>query len=107
MNIPFRKIDLTHVINKSWVAQQWVEEQRNCVDDVYKTDRVAKQECQSCFYSQRIGGQAMTRSYCGICEKEMHCGHTNVDAVCIDCAKKHRLCKHCAGDINMKRRNKL
>jgi hypothetical protein len=107
MNIPLRKIDLIDVINQSYIANEWVERQRRCVNDVYKTERVITQECQSCFYSQRIGGQAITRSYCGICEKEMTFGNTNVDAVCLECAKEHRLCKHCAGDINMKRRNKL
>ena len=31
---------------------------------------------------------------------------TNTDRLCMDCAKKHHLCKHCGGDISMRARRK-
>ncbi len=75
--------------------------------DVEREDRHEKQLCPVCYYNpSRIGGAAVTTGVCGLCEAEKTFGNTCVDALCIDCAKKHNLCLHCGGDIDCKARRK-
>lgn len=75
----------------------------SAIGDLHKSKRKKAQECKSCFYlSGRLGGSAITHRDCGICGKEMSFSNTCVDAFCVDCARKHKLCAHCGGDINMR-----
>lgn len=103
----FRKLDLTHVLNASVLSRRYIDGVNKCANDIYKELRVIAQECQRCYYITKVGGASMTTVLCGICEKEMMFGSTCTDTVCLDCAKKHRLCKHCGGDIDMKTRRKI
>lgn len=74
--------------------------------DARKLERMSKHECKACFYFSRIGGQAITERGCMCCGMEQTYGSTSTDVLCLECAKKHKLCKHCGGDVNMKNRNK-
>lgn len=72
--------------------------------DSRKTERVEACQCKACFYAHpdRIGGQALTESACGLCGKPLHFSSTCVDALCPECAKAHSLCTHCGGDLEMR-----
>lgn len=76
-------------------------------NDPYKQERIEASECIVCFKSDRIGGAAMTNIPCGLCVKVMGFSSTNVDYICIDCARKNNLCKHCGADMELKDRRKL
>ena len=108
MEKKFIQWDLTKVLNATASRRSYLKRCEDTLNDVNKKERIEKQECIYCFYlDSRVGGSCMTTSYCGICNKTLHSGNTNTDALCIDCAKKHKLCKHCGGDINLKSRRKL
>ena len=77
--------------------------------DANKPKRLKKKsECKVCFYinKDRIGGAAMTKQPCGICGEVVWYGSTNTDVLCLDCAIKHSLCKHCGGDREMRRQRR-
>lgn len=80
-------------------VQRLADDMKN---DPRKDERLAQHECKACFYSSRIGGAAMTTRPCMSCGKVEMYGSTATDVLCMDCAKKHALCKHCGGDLNMK-----
>lgn len=78
--------------------------------DPQKKERLEASECVVCFTgygSGRAGGAMCTTVLCCFCEKEIHFGSTCIDIACVDCAKKHGICKHCGGDVNLKHRRKL
>lgn len=71
--------------------------------DEDRVERLKRSECRVCFYlSGRIGGAAMTSTQCGICDKVTTYGNTNTDVLCTDCAKKHKLCRHCGADVELR-----
>jgi hypothetical protein len=74
--------------------------------DPRKKERLKQNECIACFYRGRIGGAAMTSRPCGLCGQEEMYGSTATDALCLACAQKHELCKHCGGDLHMRVRRK-
>lgn len=74
--------------------------------DARKIDRLKKHECKACFYESRIGGSAITMRPCMSCGNEEMYGSTATDVLCMKCATKHNLCKHCGGDIEMRARRK-
>ena len=90
---------------------KWIELSNAIVQDTYKTERLNRHECKTCFYSTkflgRIGGAAITFRPCMSCGKSEYYPSTITDVLCLECAKKHKLCKHCGGDIkmNLKRKN--
>ena len=102
-----KKFDLEDVRHRTYMQKSRLESYRKLLEDPEKTKRLDAQECVVCYYSGKIGGAAMTDSECGLCDKTMHFGSTNVDRLCIECSKTHDLCKHCGADMNYKNRNKL
>lgn len=108
-----RNVDLCSILRASDWAKEYLrrseQDLRNMTEDPQKDDRLAKMECVVCFYPfrGRIGGTMCTSSQCGICQKTIHSSNTNIDVVCLDCAKAHDLCKHCGGDIRMRTRRKF
>ena len=103
-----RKLLDVHAVNnqthiQASVIKRWEEQ----AADARRDERIQAQHCRVCHYLGGIGGQAMTHCNCKICDKDMCFGSTNVDDLCIDCAKKHRLCKHCGCDMELKRRKTL
>ena len=75
-------------------------------DDSRKRDRQDRHECRACFYGGRIGGAAMTRRDCMCCGESQLYGSTATDVLCLECAKIHKLCKHCGGDLEMRTRRR-
>lgn len=70
-------------------------------EDAKKDQRLERHFCVSCFYIERIGGAAMTTAPCMCCNRDQMYGSTDTDVLCLDCARQHRLCKHCGGDVLM------
>ena len=72
--------------------------------DEDRMDRLKECKCKVCFYLRvgQIAGAAMTERPCGICGTSVMYGSTNTDAICHDCAKKHRICKHCGADLELR-----
>jgi hypothetical protein len=82
---------------------------KNIENDPKKEERLAKSQCLACFYLRsRAGGSACTSLKCTVCEDNIiRSGNTCIDIVCLDCAKKYKLCSHCGADIDMKQRRKF
>jgi hypothetical protein len=74
--------------------------------DPDKGKRVKANVCRACYYSSAIGGAAITTRPCMCCAEDQTYGSTNTDVLCLTCAKKHRLCKHCGGDIDIRVRRR-
>ena len=76
--------------------------------DPRKVERLKRCECRACYYlnGSRIGGAAMTDRPCMCCGKVQHYSSTATDVLCMSCAEKHKLCKRCGGDVEMKVRRK-
>lgn len=74
--------------------------------DRQKNQRMSAHKCISCFYGSGIGCSAITSRPCMSCGENQMYGSTYTDVLCLVCAKKHNLCKHCGGDIDMKTRRK-
>lgn len=56
--------------------------------------------CVVCYYRMdELGGAAITHRTCGKCGIDQVYSSTNTDVLCLDCAKKLALCKHCGADI--------
>lgn len=79
---------------------------QQCDEDPKRKQRLQAQECVVCFGGSRIGGSAVTFRQCAHCDERLNSGNTNCDVLCIDCAKKAQLCKHCGADIDLKNRRK-
>ncbi len=71
--------------------------------------RTGEQLCRTCYYMRRhvLAGQAITDTVCRFCDEEMQFNSTYTDALCLPCAKKYRLCKHCVADIEFRVRKKM
>lgn len=113
MNIPRRPCDLVSIERNTGYAKQWLDAMYDRVvmmdEDRDKHVRRAVAECQYCYVpyrANRIGGCAMTEAECGLCGTLLQFGNTCVDVLCLDCAKANQLCKHCGGDVDMKRRRR-
>lgn len=70
-------------------------------EDPDQSTRHAQQLCKACYYFPAMAGQAFTTQPCACCHVDQTYSNTNTDALCMDCAKQHHLCKHCSGDIKM------
>ncbi len=88
-------------------VKQFMDLAARITADSERSERKTKQECVACFYIVgRIGGAAITKRPCMSCGLDQMYGSTNTDVLCIECAHKHNLCKHCGGDVDMKVRRK-
>lgn len=113
MNIPRRPCDLASIERNTGYAKQWLDAMAECVtlmdEDKDKHVRHSIAECQYCYrpYGHgRQGGTVTTRVQCGLCDTILAHNNTCVDVLCLDCAKANQLCKHCGGDVDMKRRRR-
>lgn len=107
----YKKLDQDKM---SW-ATTWAKERidnylriASCFkEDPKKTTRTLASQCLSCFYSDsRIGGCAMTNQPCGLCKKDQLYGSTSTDVLCMDCAVKNSLCKHCGADFELREKRR-
>ena len=75
----------------------------NLIADPDQDKRLAAGICSPCYYlmSGSVAGRAITIRPCGLCEKDQTYSSTQTDALCLDCAKRNSLCRHCGGDINL------
>ncbi len=94
------------IARATWIAQKRIVAAIGLGDalrrDAERKTRQDKGLCPYCYYARgmRIGGAAMTFRACGLCQSEQTYGSTVTDALCLPCAKKERLCKHCGGDLD-------
>lgn len=108
MKYPAKKMDVVAMVQSTSRASYYVTDVLRRASKI-KTDadrkfRLIEHECKSCFYiSGKIGGAAMTNSSCGLCGRPMMFGSTCIDAICTECAKEHSLCKHCGGDLEIRK----
>lgn len=89
----------------TFVAQSIVDDvvtsANKFLTDPEKEARLKDQLCIRCHYSPRVGGQAITTVACLSCEKDVVSSSTNCDWMCLECAQKHRACRHCSADIHL------
>jgi len=71
-------------------------------EDADKGRRVGMQECVICYYGMAVAGKAITYRDCENCGVEMQFTNTCTDRLCLDCARKLKVCRHCAADIDLK-----
>lgn len=70
-------------------------------EDVKKEWRIKFQNCKFCTYLEgSLGASVLTNSTCAICGKPILNSSTNIDKLCIDCAKEYQLCAHCGGTMD-------
>lgn len=104
------KFDTATLISQtSWSREHYsaiLERAATFLLDPQKEKRIQAQLCIPCFYVERIGGATMTFQDCADCGVEQCFGSTDTDMLCLTCARKNVLCRHCGGDINMKVRRK-
>lgn len=62
--------------------------------------------CYPPYGSGRIGGATCTTVGCGVCGAEVMFASTCTDALCLACAQRLGLCKHCGSDVDLKQRRK-
>lgn len=100
-------ISRTTFFNKKYL-DELIETVKEYTDGVNKDIRLAESKCEMCFYFRRstIAGAAMTESNCRLCDTMMMFSSTNTDHLCDICAKTHKLCKHCGGNVNIKGKSK-
>ena len=87
-------------------VKAWCDLAADATNDTRKAERLKRHECKACFYAGRIGGAAITSRKCMSCGSDEIYGSTATDVLCMACAVKHRLCKHCGGDLEMRTRRK-
>ena len=75
---------------------------RSMETDDDRTARLARHFCVACHYSRGLAGQAFTNQPCACCATQQTYSSTATDVLCLPCAKEHSLCKHCAGDLEMR-----
>ena len=93
MQVENKKLTLSDLKWKCAAKFERYERILSLVKDEDAEKRRAKGECVFCYYLDgKIGGAAMTDANCAICDKITMYGSTCVDILCLDCAKKNRLC---------------
>lgn len=70
----------------------------NLEKDPRKKDRQEKRHCKICYYSPKVGGRAITRAKCEICEADMLFPSTLVDKFCEECSDREKCCAFCGCD---------
>lgn len=83
-----------------------VELARKLEADPEKEQRLVQSLCRMCYYGSRLGGCAIKGEECMCCGALQTYGSTNTDALCLECAKETKLCKHCGGDVELRVRRK-
>lgn len=84
-----------------------VEERRAAIkaydEDKSRKYRLEEGLCKYCYYIMKghtFAGQMITHTNCHECGKEMVFPTTMTDALCLECAKKLNLCKHCGATMD-------
>jgi len=90
-------------------TQDRIERAKKAETDSGRKTRLKLHLCKYCYYLRGdvIACSAITTTTCKICAKEMTFGSTHTSGICVDCAKKHKLCLDCLSDIDYKKRRKI
>ena len=67
--------------------------------DARKEERLAEQQCKYCFYRLAIAETTRTARPCACYGRQQRYNTADADALCIECATRHSLCRRCGGDI--------
>lgn len=67
----------------------------NLSRDPRQKDRQEKRHCKICYYTPKVGGRAITRAKCEICEADMLFPSTIIDKYCEECSDRLKCCAHC------------
>lgn len=59
--------------------------------------KVKAKTCKAC--RDRVCMPAFSSGFCVRCNTVVLCVNTPADAVCINCAEKHNLCRHCGKEF--------
>ncbi len=103
------KIDMCGISNNTYLATERAKatlERAAILNGAEEAERKADGFCAVCYKAGRVGGAMCCAVVCAVCPTVMHFGSTNTDRLCKPCALKHGLCRHCAGDLDMKQRRK-
>lgn len=106
---PFDVYDCQNVTDRhKHYLQSQIEKTEAAKEDTEKEKRLKSQLCKWCFYlASGLGGASITIKECEICSEEQMFGSTNTNTLCMACATKSKLCKHCGSDMEYKKRKKL
>ncbi len=89
-------------------AEAVLDHARWAIMDKMRRTRLVASLCPSCFYlPPAVAGMAISEQPCGLCGQNETYPTTNVDLLCLACAKRKQLCKHCGADVELRERNKL
>jgi hypothetical protein len=81
--------------------ERYLETADRIRNDPDKERRESEGFCRWCYYTSSVG---VDWSFpCMVCEEEMLMTRNRV---CADCAKEHRLCRRCGGDLDMRARRR-
>lgn len=100
----YRELTNSNIDLSTMIAASVVKRAQNLVNDPDKKQRLKEHYCVACYYSDQIGGCAMTEDSCGICGFTQVYGSTNTGRICNSCAEAYKLCVHCGGKISSKER---
>lgn len=111
MERPAKNMTIVGMSNATHFSKRYteevIEEARNIENDTQRAERKAQSLCKACFYrGGRVGGATLTSQPCMSCGEIQHYGSTATDALCLECAKKHELCKQCGGDRELRERRR-
>jgi len=110
MEKPAKRMSIVNMVSATGIAKnsesELIERATDMKGDRRKKERKKRNYCRWCFYTPRMGGQSCTNQPCGMCGEIQHYGSTDTDALCLACAKKYDLCKHCGGDVEMRVRRR-
>ena len=76
-------------------------------NDTHREKRLEGMLCIICSTENYLSGQGFTRWRCFHCDREDMHHNTHVPRLCIECAKKLALCRHCLADINLEIRYRV
>lgn len=102
-----KPFNLYHVEVATSTALGYVRRCQKVVDDADRVERITQQKCKFCFYAGKMVLNAFDKKPCKICGTEIVSSHIPADSLCVECAIKHKLCRDCGADLELKSRRKL
>lgn len=103
-----RPLKLEEVLVQSNMSRDSLKRAGRCVEDPERKKRRAEATCRPCYYLRmRVGGSMITSKRCRICGEDVSYASTATGETCVPCAKKHRLCRWCGADVELRERRKL
>ncbi len=105
MNKTARPMTPQSMKSATWMSSRRVEDllklAKKLQRDPQREQRLAEQKCKACFYFVGLAGAAFTSQPCMSCGEVQRYSSTNTSAMCVPCAQRGSLCRHCGGDLDM------